>query len=225
MLLFALFGLVKASFVMDFLLLVVLIWGVGFALRTKARKQRIAVLAHYLRNYDIEKLMERLVAGYMRALDEKEPARQQQIWELQTPVENSLASQFANFAQALASAPAPTNGANFRISTQALVFPFSILIEKLQGDKGSFDLRAAIRIHADGIAAVVANADGLSPKERAYTLLAEMYLMQHTCHWYCKSKAVASARMQLRNQTSYAQVLQSVSPRTRQAYRALIGAQ
>lgn len=209
---------------MDLLLLVVLILGVSFVLRTRAQKQRIAVLAHYLRNFDIEKLMERLVASYMRALDEQEPARQQQIWELQQPVENSLASQFSSFAQALASAPQPTNGASFRVSTQSFAFPFGSLIEKLQGDKGSFDLRTAIRIHADGIAAVVANNEGRNPKDRAFTLLAEMYLMQHTCHWYCKSKAVASARMQLRNQTTYEQVLQSVSPTTRNAYLALIGA-
>ena len=209
--------------VMDLLLLVLLILVVSFVLRTKAQKQRIAVLAHFLRNYDIEKLMERLVGSYMRALDEKDPARQQQIWELQQPVENSLASQFGQFANALAKAPEPTNGASFRISTQALGFPFAKLIEKLQGNKGSFDLRTAIRIHADGIAAVVANAEGRSPKERAYTLLAEMYLMQHTCHWYCKSKAVASARMQLRNQTTYEQVIQSVSPATRNAYLALTG--
>ena len=44
---------------MDLLLLVVLILGISFVLRTKAQKQRIAALAHYLRNFDIEKLMER----------------------------------------------------------------------------------------------------------------------------------------------------------------------
>ncbi len=64
---------------MDLLLLVVLVLGLSFVLRTKAQKQRIAVLAHFLRNYDIDKLMERLVGSYMRALDEKDPARQQQI--------------------------------------------------------------------------------------------------------------------------------------------------
>ena len=207
---------------MDLLLLVVLVLVVGFVLRTKAQKQRIAVLAHFLRKYDIEKLMERLVSSYMRALDEKEPARQQQIWELQTATENSLVSQFNSFAQALATSPPPANGATFRISTHGIPFPFSVLAEKLQGEKGSFDLRTAIRVHADGIAAVVANHEERTPKDRAFTLLAELYLMQHTCHWYCKSKAVASARMQLRNKTSYEQVLQSVSPATRNAYLALI---
>jgi len=208
---------------MDLMLLVVLILGVSFVLRAKAQKQRIALLAQYLRNYDIEKLMERLVSSYMRALDEKDGNRQQQIWELQASVENSLASQFSSFADTLAKAPEPANGASFKISTQAFYFPFSHLLEKLQGNRHSFDLRTAIRLHADGIARVVANTAGRSPKDRAFTLLAEMYLMQHTCHWYCKSKAVASARMQLRNQTTYEQVIQSVSPETRNAYLALLG--
>jgi hypothetical protein len=54
-------------------------------------------------------------------------------------------------------------------------------------------------------------------------LSAELFLFQHTCHWYCRSKAVASARMQVRHQTPYAQVLAAVSPATRQAYSALLG--
>ena len=31
---------------------------------------------------------------------------------------------------------------------------------------------------------------------------AELFLMQHTCHWYCRSRAVASARMLARHKTS-----------------------
>ena len=53
---------------------------------------------------------------------------------------------------------------------------------------------------------------------------AELFLMQHTCHWFCRSKAVASARMLARHKTSYAQLLDAVSPATRRAYRALTGA-
>ena len=46
--------------------------------------------------------------------------------------------------------------------------------------------------------------------------------MQHTCHWYCKSLGVASARLVMRHQTPYQKVLDSVAPDTRQAYTALI---
>lgn len=208
---------------MDLLLLVFLALGAAFVLRAKAQKQRIQLLAHYLRNYDIEKLMERLAGGYMRALGESDPARQAQIWELQLPVEKSLSSQFSSFASTLAQAPEP-GGTGFRIDNQPLAFPLSRLIARLRGSRGAFDLRTAINLHADGINRVAQNAAGLAPRDKAYTLLAELYLMQHTCHWFCKSRAVASARMQLRNQTSYEQVVQSVSPETRQAYLALIGA-
>ena len=46
--------------------------------------------------------------------------------------------------------------------------------------------------------------------------------MQHTCHWYCKSKSVASARMWVRHKTRYAQLLQAVGTQTARDYRALV---
>ena len=51
---------------------------------------------------------------------------------------------------------------------------------------------------------------------------AELFLMQHTCHWFCRSKTLTSARMLMRHQTPYTQLLASVSPETRQVYGALI---
>jgi hypothetical protein len=56
----------------------------------------------------------------------------------------------------------------------------------------------------------------------AFTMSAELFLMQHTCHWFCKSKTVASARMLALHKTTYAQLVASVAPGTRDAYRALI---
>ena len=53
---------------------------------------------------------------------------------------------------------------------------------------------------------------------------AELFLMQHTCHWFCKSKTVASARMMARHQTTYAQLVAAVSPETRRAYGNLVDA-
>ena len=52
---------------------------------------------------------------------------------------------------------------------------------------------------------------------------AELFLMQHTCHWFCKSRAIASARLMARHKTPHAQVLASVTPATRTAYLALLG--
>jgi hypothetical protein len=66
------------------------------------------------------------------------------------------------------------------------------------------------------------NSLGQSQKNKAFMLTAELFLMQHTCHWYCRSKTVASARMFARHKTTYAQLLESVSPETRKAYNALI---
>ena len=62
----------------------------------------------------------------------------------------------------------------------------------------------------------------MSAKDRAYMMTAELFLMQHTCHWYCKSKTVASARMLARHQTPHEQLVASVSAETRNAYLTLI---
>jgi hypothetical protein len=46
--------------------------------------------------------------------------------------------------------------------------------------------------------------------------------MQHTCHWFCRSKSVASARMLARHRTSYEQVVGAVLPQTRSDYLGLV---
>ena len=70
----------------------------------------------------------------------------------------------------------------------------------------------------------MANREALSRRDQAFRLSAELFLFQHSCHWYCRSHAVASARLLARHQTSHDQVLQAVSERTRQGYRALVAA-
>ena len=63
-----------------------------------------------------------------------------------------------------------------------------------------------------------------SPQDRAYTLLAEMLLLQHSCHWFCRSRPVASARLLARHKTRHDQVLQSVGAATREGYGQIVGA-
>ena len=198
---------------MDILTLTLLFAVGSFLLKSGEQRQRIALLGQHLARFQIEKLMERLSEGYMRALSEKDPERRQQIWQLQQATETTLASQFQRFAADLAKeAPAP-----FRVNRIALPYADRWL------PGVSFDLREAMRIHARGIQQTVDNPAQRSERDRAYTLLAELYLMQHTCHWYCRTRATASARVLARHQTPYAQLVASVSPETRQAYSELVG--
>ena len=106
-----------------------------------------------------------------------------------------------------------------RVSRLALAIPWA---DRLLPDS-TFDLRQALRIHANGIEQAAQNSRHLTQKNKAFTLSAELFLMQRTCHWFCRSKTVASARMLMRHKTPYAQLLESVSPETRQAYGALVG--
>lgn len=179
-------------------------------LKRRDQQHRIQLLGSVLSRFDIEKLMESLTDGYLRALGEDEPERRQQVWSYLETQETLLSEQFVAFAAEFATQDA----ASTRISTLPVALPFATRWLP----HASADVRSAFALHARGIAEVVANATGRSPRDRAYTLSAELFLMQHTCHWYCRSKATASARLLGRHKTTYEQVLQSVSPATRDAY-------
>jgi len=84
-------------------------------------------------------------------------------------------------------------------------------------------MRKLLSVHAHAIAQAASNRLGQEPKGKAFTLMAELFLMQHSCHWFCRSKMVASARLLARHKSPYVQVLASVAPPTRQAYCALVG--
>lgn len=193
-----------------------LLIGLGaYAMKTRDQRRRIALLADHLRNYQIEKLMEALTEGYLRALEANDDERREQIWGLMNVKEAALSDQFGRFAAEMSR----LDPSEMRVSKLAWAIPF--------GDQlfphAAFDLRKALDIHARGIDDVVHNGEQRTPRDKAFTLSAELYLMQHTCHWYCKSKTVASARLLARHKTSYEQVLAAVSPATRQAYLGLVG--
>ncbi len=196
---------------MEFLSLIFLIALAAQILNRRGQRERTALLAQYLQPYNIEQAMEQLTTAYLRALDEKDPERQHQIWQLQAPVEARLAEDFVSFAASFARLSPP------QARTPKVAIPY---LEKLV-PQASFDMRRALAIHAEGIGHAVRNTS-LSEKDRAFLILAEMLLMQHTCHWFCRGRAVASARMLARHQTPYDKALASVSPNTRRDYLKLI---
>jgi hypothetical protein len=200
---------------MDILILLLAAFaGVAFV-NAQEQKRRIALLGHHLGQYQIEALMETITQGYLRALGEDDAERREQIWSLLTGAERSVAEQFGRFAQAFSQVDA----AAARVSKLALALPGASRL--LPG--ATFDVREAFRLHAAGIASAVANEAQRPSRDKAFTLSAELFLMQHTCHWFCRSRAVASARLLRRHQTSHEQVLAAVSPATRRAYRELTG--
>lgn len=200
---------------MDIFLLATLIATGVFVLNAKQQRQRVVLLASYLGNYQIEKLMENLTEGYLRALGESDPERREQVWSLLRTTELQLSEQFTRFTADFTRVDA----ALARVSTLPLALPYA----DRWLPSASFDMRQALAIHAQGIERAVRNESGLSLRDKAYTLSAELFLMQHTCHWFCKSRAIASARLMARHKTPHAQVLASVTPATRAAYGALLG--
>ena len=197
---------------MEFIsLLFILAMGIHW-LNIQGQRKRTALLAEQLRPFQIEKNMAQLTGAYMRALGESDPERQQHILQLQDAAEHQLASEFKNLAREFAKLPAPvTRG--FK-----LALPF---IDQLS-PKATFDMRRLLEVHAQGIERTVRNTQELAPKERCFRMMGEMFLMHHSCHWFCRAKTIASARMVAQHQTRYEQALDAVSPETRQAYLAVV---
>jgi hypothetical protein len=201
---------------MDILLLLPLALIAGFQfLKAREQRRRIHLLGGYLSQYQIEKLMENVTDGYLRALGEDDPERRAQIWSMLATAEAELSSQFKRFAADFAK----VWNDKTQVSTLGFAFPYADKVFPRQ----TFDMRLALAIHAEGIAAAAENRRQLSLRDKAFTMSAELFLMQHSCHWFCRSRAVASARMQARHQTSHQQLLDAVSPETRAAYRKLTG--
>ncbi|MCO4093549.1 MAG: hypothetical protein HEQ37_03685 [Acidovorax sp.] len=199
---------------MDIFIMAILIATGTFMLNAKEQRRRVALLGSHLANFQIEKLMEALTDGYLRALGEPTDERRTQIWNLLSTTELQLSEQLTRLAADFSK----VDEVRARVSRLSIALPFADTL--LPGF--TFDMRRALAIHAQGVANVVQNTGHLSPKDRAYMMTAELFLMQHTCHWYCKSKTIASARLLARHKTPHEQLVASVSPATRKAYLALI---
>lgn len=184
--------------------------------RAWEQRQRITLLGRHLRKFQIETLMETLTQGYLRAMGETDLERRRGVWQFLEQHEQALARQLGQLVQDVNH----SDGANWRASTLPLSLPLAVHF--LPG--ASFDLRALLRVHAQGIADGIANGGSLSDRDRAFRLSAELLLLQHSCHWFCRSKTVASQRMLVRHKTHYAQLLAAVAPSTRTAYRRALAA-
>lgn len=199
---------------MDLFILAIVVASAAYFLKLSEERKRIGLLSSHLGNYQIEKLMEHLTQGYLRALGEENASRREQIWQLLESSEARLCEQFSSFVAEIGRAEA----LQVRVTRLPVTLPYA---DRLFPD-ATFDLRQALAIHAQGISRAVENSPHHTPKAKAFILLAELFLMQHTCHWFCKSKTVASARMLLLHQTRYEQALAAVAPETRRAYSALV---
>lgn len=190
------------------LLMVALAWQV---LRVRYQRARIALLGRHLGSLQLERHMETLTQGYSRAIREETESRQLQVLETFAQTERAMASQ----ANSLANAMQKESPQAARVSTLSLCVPY---IERFV-PAATRDFRELLHIHAAGLRHVVDNEDHLDAKARAFQLSAELYLLQHSCHWFCKSRAVADARLMLRHQVNHQKVLESVSAATRYAYQ------
>ena len=201
---------------MDLLIVLLLapLAGLQF-LKARDQRQRIQLLGQYLAQYQIEQLMQTLLDGYMRALGEPDEERRQAIWSTLSGGEEELARQTRRLADDISKV--------WSEQTQVSTLPWALPYATRLFPRKAFDLRHALALHADGIRLTADNAANLGPRDKAYQMTAEVLLLQHTCHWFCRSRAVASARMVARHQVTQEKLLSAVAPATREAYLRLTG--
>jgi hypothetical protein len=183
------------------------------ALNVRDQGTRIRFLGSYLSQFKVESLLTEVQQTTMRALAEADPQRQAAIWNVVEGLQAQLCEQFQAFVLAMSQA----NALLARTSRWPVALPFATQ----WAPQATFDVRKLLAIHAQGLHRA-AHWPG-SAKERAFVFMAEMLLLQHSCHWFCRSRLTASARLMSQHQTPFAKALASVSPDTRQAYCALTG--
>ena len=197
---------------MDFIITFSLALAVCVVVKAKLQRRRIALLARFLSRYTLEKNIETVTQGYLRALGEANPERREQVWSLLRASEQELCRQMTQLATDFAAADAPIT----RVSKLPIWVPLADTFA------GSFDMREALRVHARGICRAIAVDTPTPARDRAFAISAELFLMQHTCHWFCRSKLVASGRMRSRHRTSHKQLVAAVLPQTRSEYLDLV---
>lgn len=196
----------------------ILIIGAGiFWLQTNEQRRRMGLLAKHLAPTRVEKILGTLIDGYLKALELQDPERQQHAWNALGRQEQELMEHFQRFADGFATESAEAT----RVSTLPLGLP---LLDRIL-PAYTFDMRQALALHAQAIRAACApeGLDAAARRDFAFTMTAELLLMQHTCHWFGKTRTIASIRLVTRHKTQYEQVLASVAPTTRRAYLKLIG--
>ena len=130
-----------------------------WVLKVRQQQRRVALLGRFLSPYSIEKNIEMVTQGYLRALGEDDPARREQVWNLLRSNELELCRQVSQLASDFAMADA----ASTRVSKLPIWLPFAA------GLAASFDMRKALRVHAQGICRAV-EADATSGRDRAFVI-------------------------------------------------------
>lgn len=195
---------------MDTIILVLALAIAWKVLCSRYQRTQIALLGKHLSQFQLERHMETLTQSYTRAIQEKDESRLLQVLATLNQTESAVASQVLSLANSM--------DKESRESCSILTLPFCLPYAEKILPAVTRDFRALLHVHAKGLRYVVDNEANWDPKSRAFHLSAELYLFQHSCHWFCKSRTVADARLQLRHKVQHQKVLESVSDVTRRAY-------
>ena len=160
---------------METLLASLLLAFAAYHLKSRSERRRIRLLGEHLADHQIEKLMQTLTEGYARALGETDAARRSSIWQLLSGTEDKLCAQTRQLAEGFA------NVSEAQARMNRLPWPLSEAASLISGS--SFDLRAALKIHAAGLtrACGPARTDEVGPcLSRPFRLIGLLLLYQRS---------------------------------------------
>lgn len=195
---------------MNFALSLLIAFIMGQVLRLRYQRHHIQLLSRHLATMQLEKHMETLTTTYSRAIQEADPSRQEQIFATVTQTEQAVAAQAQRLAESF------EHEAENSTLMGVLAYNLPFLTSLFPSMKRDF--RKLLYIHAAGFRYVADNVPNWDAKTRAYHFSAELYLFQHSCHWFCRSRPVADARLMVRHKVDHKKVIDSVSPPTHKAY-------
>ena len=195
---------------MEWLAWTVLVLGGLNLLNKRVQRARIVWLAQHLSRHPVDKALERLVRETMTGLNHSDEDKRAHHWRCASQACDDLVVALQRALDDMGQGFAPMA----RGSRLAVALPYAE--QWLPGM--AFDVRRLLAVHVQGLARMQTEEAANEPKTQAFMRLAEAMLLQHSCHWYCRSKTVASARLLAQHQTRYEQVLESVHPATHTAY-------
>ena len=154
---------------MDLFIAALVLGVMGWSIKSRTERERVQRLALHLQPYDIEKLMQTLSEGYVRALGESDAQRRLAIWHLLVPAERKLAEQFQRLAHDFGQLP-PEQARIIALPLPWLAdFPARLWPQLLA--RHSVDMRELLRQHLQPVH--LFDDARMGPRETRQRLVAE----------------------------------------------------
>ena len=145
-----------------------------YAAKTAEQRQRIALLSSHLQKFQLEKHMEQLIDGYLRALGENDPQRSAPIWSNLESIEAAVREELTRLADDLHG----VWGERTRVSRWPVAVPFANRLFPAS----TFDLRTLLKVHARGFDTTLRNGEQLVRRDQLLLKVQHAFVVARHCN-------------------------------------------